>query len=211
MSVPFDHLTLTVPPIERRTKPRFRFDVLMPGLLGRGDALILDISEGGARVMHFAGYALDSQVRLSFAYGGRRFAATARVLASRVVGLGNGPAGTTSFESRLRFDDDNGKAAATLARIVEQIETARLRVWVSNAAGEGEPSREEERGQYFLRCRFLGMRWTKCWTRDDSQPDHGFTVPAKLSDGEVDMLCEAFELADDGGRHLIRLTAGMAA
>jgi hypothetical protein len=77
----------------------------MPAVLGRGNALIQDISTEGARVMHFMGHAVDSDARPAFSYDGRRFSATAGVLAGRVIGLHNGPSGETSYQSRLQFVD----------------------------------------------------------------------------------------------------------
>jgi len=212
MSVQFEILDFPSPPPDRRSAPRHRFDVLMPAVLGRGDAVVLDVSPGGARVMHYAAHALDSHVRLVFAYGGRRFSATARVLASRVVGLGNGPRGTTSYESRLQFIGCTSGAAATLELILELIERDRLRVWVSNASGdESQPNDSTGSAGYFMRCRLRGRHWSKCWTRDPSQPTDGFTVAAKLGEKELAMLREAYERADAEGRHLIRATAELAA
>lgn len=179
---------------ERRRTPRFRFGILMPAVLGRGDALILDISAEGARVMHFTGHAVDSDARLVFFYAGRRFSVTARVLAGRVIGLGNGPRGSTSYESRLRFIDCPAEAAETLEFIIEHIAS----------------ERETSPAPYFMRCRLLGTRWIKSWTRDGTQPADGFTVPAKLSDGEVEILCQAYGKMDAEGRDLIRTTATMA-
>ena len=152
---------------------------------------------------------------LVFFYAGRRFATLARVLASRVIGLGNGPGGTTSYQSRLQFTGPSAEAAETLAHIVEQIEHERMRGWMSNASGDegsrGRQHRDETDAQYFMRCRLSGRRhWTKCWTRDAAQPGDGFTVPAKLSDGEVGVLCEAYEKMDAAGRDLIRATASNA-
>ncbi len=51
----------------------------------------------------------------------------------------------------------------------------------------------------------------KSRTRDPAQPEDGFTVPAKLSDGEVDILADAYERMDEQGRELIRATSAMAA
>src|SRR5262249_46894999 len=155
----------------------FRFSFVMPAVLGRGDALILDISADGARTMHFASLPLGSQVRLVFFYGGKRFGTVARVLASRVVGLGNGPGGTTSYESRLAFVNPPTEAAEMLRQIIEQIEAERMLSWESNAAGEiCMPMPQEDAGdaQYFMRCHLRGRRWVKCWTRDASQPVDGF-------------------------------------
>ena len=207
MSVQYVESVPTLAPIERRRSPRFRFSVLMPAVLGRGDALIADISADGARVMHFTGHPLDSQIRLVCFYAGHRFGVTARVLASRVIGLGSGPGGSTSYESRLQFVDCPPDSAETLAAIIEHIENERLRNWVSNAAGDGSDVHDRDAAAYFVRCRLRGRHWTKCWTREEAQPADGFTVPAKLSDGEIDLLCEAYEKMDDEGRELIRMTA----
>jgi hypothetical protein len=213
MSVQFEARPVQAPPLERRKSRRFRFSFVMPAVLGRGDALILDISADGARIMHFTGVPLGSQVRLVFFYGGRRFGAVARVLASRVMGLGNGPGGTTTYQSRLTFVGAQSGAAETLTSIIEQIEAERMQHWVSNAAGHVGTSATSDSSdiQYFLRCRLSGRsHWNKCWTRDPAQPTDGFTVPAKLSDGEVDILSEAYERMDEEGRTLIRATATQA-
>jgi hypothetical protein len=183
---------------DRRQTPRFRFSFVMPAVLGRGDALIQDISVDGARVMHFSGLPLGTSVRLVFFYAGRRFAANARVLASRVVGLGSGPSGETSYQTRLRFIDTPEEAAQTLVHIIEAIDSGR------HDHGSGA-------SRYYTRCRLRGRHWTKAWTRDALQPADGFTVPAKLSDGEIALLCEAYEKMDDDGRTLIRATAAEAA
>jgi hypothetical protein len=212
MTVQYESLTPDAPPIERRQSQRFRFSFMMPAYLGRGDAVILDIGAQGARVMHFAPHALDSQVRLVFFYAGKRFAANARVLAGRVIGLGNGPGGTTTYQSRLQFIDAPEDAAETLIHIIEHIENERMRGWMSNASGDERPNENRDHhfndAQYFMRCRLRGRsHWDKCWTRDATQPSDGFAVPAKLSDGEVNILCEAYEKMDDEGRDLIRATA----
>ena len=134
------------------------------------------------------------------------------MLASRVAGLGNGPAGETSYQSRLQFIDPPAEVAETLTNIIGHIENDRMRKWVSNAEGEGSHAPDDGDGaQYFMRCRLRGRNWNKFWTRDATQPDDGFTVPAKLSDGEVATLCEAYEKMDAEGRELIRATAVHAA
>ena len=72
---------------------------------------------------------------------------------------------------------------------------------------QSDQQREDDDVQYFMRCRLLGQRWVKCWTRIPEQPEDGFTVPAKLSEGEVEILCEAYQTMDADGRDLIRATA----
>ena len=103
----------------------------------------------------------------SIGRAGKRFAANARVLASRVIGLGNGPGGTTSYQSRLQFIEPPEDVAETLAQIIEHIENERMQSWMSNASGD-EPSAAgaaHESADYFMRCRHLGGR-VRCVRED---------------------------------------------
>jgi hypothetical protein len=167
-------------PFERRRAPRFRFDLVMPAVLGRGAAMIHDISASGARVSHFAPQPLDMPVRLMFVYRGRRFYATGRVLSSRVKELGTGPFGATTYESRLRFVDCSLEALESLEKIVARIEAERRhqRAAVADGRGESGPVRlahvNDDSG-YFITCRLVGKRWVKSWSRD------GASAPRVLS------------------------------
>src|SRR6266702_2708680 len=89
------------PVSERRRSRRLRLPSHLPVRIGRRDGLLVDLSTRGARVRHSGSLELGSEIRLSFVYDQTRFSATARVLASRVVGFGAVDGRGTSYESRI--------------------------------------------------------------------------------------------------------------
>lgn len=89
--------------LERRKSRRLRLPSHLPARIGRRDGILVDLSTRGARVRHAGSLELGTELRLSFVYDQMRFSASARVLASRVVGFG--AAGGTLYESRLSFGD----------------------------------------------------------------------------------------------------------
>jgi hypothetical protein len=102
---------------ERRQSRRMRLVIGLPVRVGRRDGTLVEISRGGARVRHVTAVKADSEVTLTFNSNGDRFAATGRVLSSRVVGLGTGEGGATMFETILRYTQISAESLA----IVEQM------------------------------------------------------------------------------------------
>jgi hypothetical protein len=91
--------------LERRKSRRFRLPSHLPVRIGRRDGILVDLSTRGARVRHSGSLELGTELRLSFVFEQMRFSASARVLASRVVGFGTIDGAGTSYESRLSFGD----------------------------------------------------------------------------------------------------------
>lgn len=193
-----------LPPAERRTSERLSPTQSIRVAVGRGAGIVIDVSRTGMRVRHSAGATRGSHLRVTFEWEKERFDATAVVLASRVVSLGN----TTLFETRVRFTDVSESSVALLHRVLEAIRNLELRRWVSNLHGWNEtpPDEADDHGA-FLRCRLIGIRWRTTWTQDPTQPDNGFAVPATIKPQELEMLCNTFREADAEGRNLIRLMA----
>lgn len=195
---------------DRRGALRYRIAEPLAILVGRGDGLLVDLSEHGARVRHSVQARRASKVRVSFEWQRERFAATAEVLSSRVVALGSGDVPTV-YESRLRFDAITGAAGELLARVIASVDDIDVRKWVANLRGWNEQVEAVApptavTGSY-LRCRLIGNRWERKWTHDRSQPKDGFALPESVETKEVDSLCETYRGLDEDGRHLIRLIA----
>lgn len=93
----------STPLFDRRKSHRLRLPSQLPVRIGRRDGILVDLSTRGARVRHAGSLELGMEIRLSFDLDDERFSATARVLASRVVGFGT--AAGTSYESRISFGD----------------------------------------------------------------------------------------------------------
>jgi hypothetical protein len=91
-----------------------RLIVGLPVRLGRKDATLVEISRGGARVRHSGLMKVDTDLIMSFMSGADQFSAHARVLSSRVVGLGTGEGGATLFETVVRFTHTPAESLATI-------------------------------------------------------------------------------------------------
>lgn len=204
---------LEIDSTDRRVAPRLRIAGTVTALIGRGDGVLIDLSDRGAKVRHFTMVRRGALVRLSFEWEGERFSANAEVLASRVVSLGNGAGSGTTYESRLCFRDVPPPSESVLARALESLADRDVRRWVSNLRGWGdEPVREPLpfASGSFLRCRYLGTRWEKKCTHDLTQPEDGFLLPAGVDHHEVETLCSTYAHMDDEGRRVVRLMAAAA-
>ncbi len=192
---------------DRRITTRHRLGDTLSVILGRGEGTLVDISASGARVRHSAPARLGSRVRLSFEWEKQRFSATAVVLASRVVALGSLQGGATQFESRLRFVAASSEAAEILADFVQSLEARELRKWVANLRGWANDGVSSPGTEYFVRCRRIFARWERKWTRDSSQPEDGFTVPASIEEHDLALLCRMWDSSSDDEREVLRNTA----
>lgn len=190
-------------PDDRRLAPRVHPKAVVPVRIGRGEGTLADISARGARVRHRTAVGRGTVVRLTFTWH-QRFAAHAEVLASRIVAL-DGP----TYESRLRFTLVPHESESVLRHILAAIENEDLRRAVDNMQGWTAPSVTHGAPitAGFIRCRLLGSRWQKKWTRNSAQPDDGFTVPASLSEIEIAHTCRSYERIDADGRELMRVIA----
>ena len=84
----------------------------LPARVGRKDGTLVEFDRCGARVRHSGALKLGGELQLSFKVGGEVFAAHSQVLACRVVALGMGEGGSTLFESKLNFTDEEARAMA---------------------------------------------------------------------------------------------------
>lgn len=200
----------TVSDHDRRTTPRLRIREALAVVFGRGEGTLVDISATGARVRHSAPVRLGMRVRLSFEWQHQRLSANGVVLASRVIALGTTGGGATVFESRLRFTAITSDAAKLLTHFMESVETRDLNRWIANLQGWETQEEHAAAEASYIRCRRRFNRWEQKWTRDASQPDDGFTVPASIDARELNLLCAMWENTDSGGREVLRQTARLS-
>ena len=196
--------------LDRRRRPRHRVDGLIPATIGRGRGTIIDISESGTRIRHATGIVTHSLVRVSFSWQSEHFAATAEVIATRMVSLSSAPDEPAEYESRLHFRALSPQMAQILARILAALQERELRRWVANLQGwppEPQPVIDRPRQPAYIRCQRFNHRWEKKWTRQASQPENGFVLPATVEPHDVDKLCAAYDNASEDGRALMRLIA----
>ena len=191
----------------RRRAERTRISRILHATVGRTDGVFVDLSLRGAKIRHSGALRRGAAVRITFEWERQRFAATAEVLASRIVALGAREDQAATFESRFQFVAMSTESSEILARVLADVANDELRGWVGNLKGYGAAEPETTRGAGFIRCRRIGMRWEKKWTRDAAQPTDGFVLPAGVDPAQVDELCRTWEATDAGGRQLVQLTA----
>jgi hypothetical protein len=193
----------------RRTTERLRVAGSIAIVIGRGEGMLVDLSQHGARIRHFAPVRRGAAVRVSFEWEGARFSATAEVLASRMIRLGLGP----SYESRVRFILVDESSEHVLAAVLDAIAGRTTRRWVANLRGwsdEVQPDAAPLVHNSFIRCRLHGVHWEIKRTSDREQPEDGFLLPSESSDADIETLCDNYSRGNDEERQLIRLMAAAA-
>lgn len=142
-------------PAERRSETRVRLDRLLSARIGRHEGRVVDLSPRGARVRHSGSLARGATARLAFDWGGRKFAASGEILASRVVTLGMHEGESATYDTRMRFTVIEAGAQELLERVLQTIASEELRTWVGNMKGFDDEPRTDAvpRVAGFIRCR----------------------------------------------------------
>ena len=173
---------------ERRSAPRLRVAGTIPALIGRGAGFLVDLSERGAKIRHSTMLRRGATVRLAFEWDRGRFSASAEVVGSRVVSIGNAEQ-PAMYESRLRFLAVAPDAERVLSRTLDSLAGRDMRRWVANLRGwtdeiDHTPAPAPVTTAY-LRCRLHDMRWDVKATNDVTQPAVGFLLPSGIDVNEI--------------------------
>lgn len=200
-------------------------------------AVILDITDAGARIEHFTRLDLGKRAPFRFTWQDREIEAEAEVRSCKVHRFAHGDDGTTVYQSGLLFTNFVGDAlnrlrelvATSVARsLAEQVANARgigpiternMPVFRSGVVASSEMAPDQKNKQFipstevviergYVRCTLInGNRWEKKWSRTPEQPPDGFTVLAAEPTDHVDQLCETYLKGTAEDRELIRLIA----
>lgn len=122
---------------ERRKKQRI---VLTRGIIARFGtmgAVILDITDAGARIEHFSRLDLGRRSRFRFEWQQSGIEVEAVVMSCRVHRFAHGDEGTTVYQSGLSFAGYTADAEARLREMVATIVSRSLAEQVANARGIG--------------------------------------------------------------------------
>lgn len=193
---------------DRRGAERLRVADTVAVIFGRGEGVLIDLSQRGARIRHSTPVRRGASARISFEWDRMRFSATAEILAARVISLGAGP----SYESRVRFTAIDPSSERVLAKALEDIARQNVRRWVANLRGwnEESPSPAAKPVGSFIRCRLHGRWWERKCTSDTTQPADGFLLPSDSIESEITTLCEHYARAGEEERQMIRTMAAAA-
>lgn len=196
---------------ERRRGERKRLDRILHVSVGRHAGVFIDASVRGAKIHHEGALRRGSTVRVTFEWAAQRFSAQGEVMASRIVALGAREGESATYESRFHFLYMSRESSDLLVRMLAAIGNEELRSWVGNLQGSPDGPQAADpvaaRCSGYIRCRLFGREWEKKWTRDHTQPENGFLLPAGTAQADVEALCQAWEAMDVDARHVVRLTA----
>ena len=222
---------------ERRKKHRIQLTRGLIARYGATPAVILDITDAGARIEHFTRLDVGRKARFHFEWRDKSIDVEAQVVACRLHRFAHGDDGATVYQSGLFFTNYFDDALAALREFVAQHVARSLAEQVANARGIGpviernmpvfrsgvvategiEGSEERAKRMLptaavavdrgYVRCTLVGRRWDKKWSRTPEQPDEGFTVLASEPSDHVDKLCETYLKANEEDREFIRKLA----
>ena len=224
---------------ERRRKKRIQLSRAIIARFGATGAIIMDLSDGGARIEHFTRLDIGKRARLRFDWNGRIIEAEGRVVSCRVHRFSHGDDGATVFQSGIQFLEDISDAQLALKDMVATYVARSLAEQVANARGIGPvterhmpvfrsgvvasagladdhgrrliPDADIVLDRGYIRCTWINhRRWEKKWTRVPSQPEEGFTVLASEPADHIEQLCETYQHAMPDDRRLIQLMARMS-
>lgn len=122
---------------ERRKKQRILLTRGLIARFGTMGAVILDLTDVGARIEHFVRLEIGRKARFRFDWQGHEIEVEALVMSCRVHRFAHGDDGTTVYQSGLQFSSYAGDAAAILREMVATIVSRSLAEQVANARGIG--------------------------------------------------------------------------
>lgn len=120
---------------ERRRQSRIRLASPLVGRVDSYGAVLLDISEGGARLEVYTRLRTGSIAKFRFDWEGQAIETSCNVLACGVARLAGGEKGATVYHARVSFVEPEGVSAQSLKRIVTTHLTRALAEQVANAKG----------------------------------------------------------------------------
>jgi len=203
---------------DRRIFQRLRLARPILGLLEGQNALILDLGVAGAFVEHYGTTTQNARLRLQFRWHTEDIEFVCEVARTQVV---RRSATNALSHTGVRFVEPVGDSEARLHDLMATFVGNLLASQKANADGLGHIAadtpltevggarRARVRGLVSYRLRTDGT-WRRSSTTDPRQPDDGFTVAAYEYEADLEVLCLAYEKADEEGRRMIRLVSELS-
>jgi hypothetical protein len=225
---------------ERRKKKRIQLPRGIVARFGGIGAVILDITDGGARIEHFNRLEVRKVAPFRFEWQKQAMEMTAEVRSCRIHRFAAEEGGTNVYQSGLLFTEMTPETSNQLRELVATTVARSLAEQVANARGLGPIIESESNMPVFrsgvvtakgleegstrfipttgivadrgyLRCTLVGgNRFEKKWSKSPEQPPEGFTVSATEPPELVNQLCESYLQADEEQRKLIVVLAQLS-
>jgi len=197
-------------------KPRFQRIALVDqvvGTLNGSKAVVLDISLSGALIAHQIGTTPGDKVALRFEWKGDSIYVMGKVTRTEI----HKPALRLSravYRSGVSFQEFIGYSEKNIRTMIGDLVTRALDEQRANARGiPAQAASSFQRGAItrgYLSLRFVNGAWRRLETVDPAQPSDGFTVSIEEQQGQVALLCSAYERLKESERKLIRDMAALS-
>ena len=120
---------------ERRRRKRIQLTTPVLARIGSYGAVILDLSDGGARIEHYNRLKTGAAATLRFEIEGKSLRLSCRVVACRVARFAAGDDGLTVYTSGLSFNTDDEENIHAVHTITSTFTARALAEQVANAKG----------------------------------------------------------------------------
>lgn len=122
---------------ERRRKQRVQLTRGLVATFGAMSVIVIDVSDGGARIEHFRLLDVGRRARLTLEWNDKVIQVEAMVVSCKVHRFAPGEEGSTVFQSGLFFTDYFGDSSIALREMLATMVARSLAEQVANARGIG--------------------------------------------------------------------------
>lgn len=179
-------------------------------MVGEVPMQVVEIARLGCRMLHDPRLPVGSKWNVSFRWGSSELRFHAELVWSKLLLTG----GKKSYESGLRFSDDDKTELEKLKRILSNYLGEKLKDTVpTKPAGDetpflstpffGDPDASLP-GEGYREYRLVGSSWQEREIEVPLQPRDGFCLPAGTPEAEVDGYKTSYMAADDATKRMIR-------
>lgn len=198
--------------MERRRVQRVQLPQPLAATAGSTRVFIVDVSLRGLRLLHQDDIgAVGAACVVRAEWDGRPMELQCTIVRT-MRSATPGRSGRTQYHSGLAITRVAGVSSITLRRLIEHHIERALDEQKANARGVPPPlaaqSVQTGAPAAFVRHELAMGRWREVMTPSTAQPEHGFTIAARTTPAEVEMLRRAYENAENAS--LIRRLAAMS-
>ena len=190
---------------ERREYQRLNLTKAIDAWFGDFDVLLVEISAGGAKIVHDEEIPINARGLLRFTWRGRDFEILSQI--TRTEGARSG----------VHFLESNDEFRLMVGQWANEVHMAQE----ANAAGNraanvvgDETLTSASAGARalsgFLQYRLTATGWKCSRSLLPDQPDDGFTVSANESQEQIDILCKTYETGDPEAKKMTRMIASLS-
>jgi len=201
------------PPEERRQFHRIHLDVPIAARMHDVPVRLIDVSLNGARVVSEARFGPGSSEELRFEWNDMDIRVGCTVIRCTLYSFAKAPGDRSLYQSGLKIVETFGNSDRGLREMIASYVIRALEEQKANARGLppiGPYFYVEGKGDRYRRCELIDGKWRRTETTKTDQPVTGFTISADVRSYYVNLLCDAYQNADEEGRRLTQTLAQLS-